>query len=629
MVERKLENIEEIVRDIKEKFNIIGRDEELKRVFLAVKNGKHVLLEGPVGVGKTTLALAVAQYLNRKVYRVDGDERYTEQKLVGWFDPPAVVAKGYTWESFIPGPLTKSMIEGAVLFINELNRLPEGTQNVLLPAMDERKIVIPKIGVVEAKPGFLIIATQNPEEFVGTSRLSEALRDRFVWIGLKYQSEKEEELIVIKETGCENKFLVKLGVRIVRKSRENSEIKRGSSVRGAIDFVDLLKSRNVNSISKEEYVNAAIMALYNKIELDMRSKRSKEEVISEITTASLKELSLKVNMSKMQVNSFGSEESEPKNERKGIVEPNSFKSIVVRRESDVASRMMSTLLTDMQSEHEEVLSAFKSAVEKKLFWPALETYITIYDRISENEKEKVERVVSRIIALIASMMGERGYRKYMRKRGSYVFGSEEFDIEETLENYFGNKILEYGDIVAVHKIPKKVAVALMLDVSNSMQRRNIVTAAIAVATLACKLERDYYSIIAFKDEAEVIKSVKEKLPPEELIRRILNLKTGGLTNIEKALKMGVSELREANIFSDIGECMGILVTDGWVTSGGDPRNVAGEYSKLHVIQVGVGGGRDESIELAMDLARIGRGKYLFVKRFDDLPNAIINLFRSM
>ncbi|MFQ5712273.1 MAG: AAA family ATPase, partial [Candidatus Geothermarchaeales archaeon] len=171
------EDLGKAVETIKKQFRVVGRDEELRRVLIAVMRSKHVLLEGPVGVGKTTIALAVAKFLDRPTYRVDSDERYTEHKLVGWFDPPRVLSKGYTREAFIPGPLTESMLNGGVLFINELNRMPEGTQNVLLPAMDERKIVIPKIGVVEAKPGFAVIATQNPEEFVGTSRLSEALKD--------------------------------------------------------------------------------------------------------------------------------------------------------------------------------------------------------------------------------------------------------------------------------------------------------------------------------------------------------------------------------------------------------------------------------------------------------------------
>jgi len=71
------EDLEKTVEAIKKQFKIVGRERELGRVLVAVKRNKHVLLEGPVGVGKTTVALAVANFLKRPIYRVYGDERYT------------------------------------------------------------------------------------------------------------------------------------------------------------------------------------------------------------------------------------------------------------------------------------------------------------------------------------------------------------------------------------------------------------------------------------------------------------------------------------------------------------------------------------------------------------------------
>ncbi|UCE15821.1 MAG: MoxR family ATPase, partial [Candidatus Bathyarchaeota archaeon] len=229
------------VKLIQQQYRIIGREEELQKALAAVSSNRHILFEGTVGVGKTIIAMALAKHFNRKFHRVDGDERYTEHKLTGWFDPALVIAKGYSVKTFILGPLTQAMKEGSFLFINELNRMPEGTQNVLLPAMDEKQIIIPKIGTIKAKPRFLIIATQNPEEYVGTSRLSEALEDRFVWIRLDYQSEIEEQKIVQKETGCKNEDIIAIAVKIARKTREDSDIRHGASVRGAIDITELIQ----------------------------------------------------------------------------------------------------------------------------------------------------------------------------------------------------------------------------------------------------------------------------------------------------------------------------------------------------------------------------------------------------
>jgi MoxR-like ATPase len=100
------------IAQIQNKNGIVGRRNELERALVAIKSGKNLMIEGPVGVGKTVLAVAVARHLGRPVYRVDGDERYTEQKLSGWFDPPIVLEKGYIADAFVPGPLTDAMRKG-------------------------------------------------------------------------------------------------------------------------------------------------------------------------------------------------------------------------------------------------------------------------------------------------------------------------------------------------------------------------------------------------------------------------------------------------------------------------------------------------------------------------------------
>jgi len=196
--------IEEMVREIQQRFGIVGREEELKKALAARLAGRHLMIEGNIGTGKTIMAKSIAGYFDQSFMRVDGDERFTEAKLVGYFDPPMVMKEGYTWNSFIQGPLTKTMLSGGILLINEINRLLETTQNVLLTAMDEKQIILPKLGPVRAKDGFMIIATQNPSEYVGTTALSEALRDRFVWIWLDYQSEDEEKRIVARWSDNKN-----------------------------------------------------------------------------------------------------------------------------------------------------------------------------------------------------------------------------------------------------------------------------------------------------------------------------------------------------------------------------------------------------------------------------------------
>lgn len=224
---------------------LVGRDDARRRVEACLRAGRNVLLEGPVGVGKTHLALAIAQRLALPLFRVDGDGRYSEQKLTGWFDPPTVIQSGYGADAFLPGPLASAMTAGGLLLVNELNRLPEGVQNVLLPAIDERLLVVPRLGAIHAKDGFRVIATQNPSDFVATSHLSEALLDRFELVVLDYQSEAEENEIVLAQLAAgklgdaERRQLAATAVAIARATRSDPRIRRGASVRAAIAIAEI------------------------------------------------------------------------------------------------------------------------------------------------------------------------------------------------------------------------------------------------------------------------------------------------------------------------------------------------------------------------------------------------------
>lgn len=278
---------------------VVGRQKEIARIKACLQAGRNLILEGPVGVGKTHLAMQILQDLKRGSHRIDGDGRYSEQKLTGWFDPPAVISKGYGRDTFIPGPLTEAMQSGEVLFINELNRMPEGVQNVLLPAIDEKWLTIPRLGEVQAQAGFQVIATQNPKEFVATSHLSEAILDRFELIRLDYQSEDEE--IEIVRTALQTKKveaqkiqnIPSLSVRLVRKTRNHPQVRRGASVRAAIAVAELTLEMMTSLPLAEAFLEAAIMALPTRIELDTDRDNSSEESFAEEFLQELAESTLK------------------------------------------------------------------------------------------------------------------------------------------------------------------------------------------------------------------------------------------------------------------------------------------------------------------------------------------------
>ncbi len=241
---------------------IVVREQESELLIACLRAGRNLLIEGPVGVGKTRLAQEAARAMNRPIVRVDGDERYSEEKLAGWFDPPAVLARGYVPEAFRPGPLHLAMSQGALLFINELNRMPDGVQNILLPVLDENVLAVPKVGNLEAAEGFQVVATQNPKEFVGTSLISEALRDRFELLTLDYQTFEEEESIVAQLTGLTDTLLIREAVFLTRSTRSHPLVRRGASVRAAASLA--LIAANLGG---KDFLNrAAELALPTRIE---------------------------------------------------------------------------------------------------------------------------------------------------------------------------------------------------------------------------------------------------------------------------------------------------------------------------------------------------------------------------
>jgi MoxR-like ATPase len=267
--------------------HFVGRRHETRMILAALLSGRHVILEGPPGTSKSTILQSIVKEMRVPFIQVTGNRALTVATLIGHFEPFQPPAKGYKPEHFHYGPLTWAMHEGGVLYMEELNRVPEDTASIFVQAMAEHTLNVPRLAVVVAKPEFRVVAAMNPLDDTGTLHLSRTLRDRFCSISLDYQSREEEIDIVRRHSGGLPAGLVQTAVELARRTRSYRDMRVGASVRGAIDFVmiarQLLDTADGGGADRSTLVfSAALMALRDKIWLSPHAGITPEGVILDI-----------------------------------------------------------------------------------------------------------------------------------------------------------------------------------------------------------------------------------------------------------------------------------------------------------------------------------------------------------
>jgi Mg-chelatase subunit ChlI len=269
---------------------VVGLRREAEILGVSLRAGCHTVLEGPPGTGKSTLLRAIAAASGRGVQFVEGNAELTPARLIGHHDPALVLDGGYTPQAWTDGPLATAMRAGELLYLEELNRIPEETLNVLITAMAEREITIPRVGRVHATDGFVLVAAMNPFDAIGTARVSQAIADRMCRIAIGYLDGEQEREVVRAQTDV-GEQLPAIAVAIARGSREHTAVRMGSSVRGAIDMVKLADglatTRDTTPLNRELLFDAAVAAMSGRIRVHEDQARTVEEVITELLDAAL------------------------------------------------------------------------------------------------------------------------------------------------------------------------------------------------------------------------------------------------------------------------------------------------------------------------------------------------------
>lgn len=283
---------------------VVGRDREAQLVVAALMAGRHLLLEGPPGTGKSTLLRSVSQSSDQPFELVEGNAELTPARLIGHFDPAQVLEAGYVPDVWVDGPLARALRDGGLLYLEEINRIPEETLNVLVTVMSEGEITIPRLATIAAHPNFRLVAAMNPFDAVGTARISGAVYDRVCRISMDYQSTADEIEIATRHganllsqawpandhpstaASLSLPVFIDRVVELTRATRSHPEIRVGSSVRGAVDLLllagPLSTLRSLPPASRDVGLDAALTALSGRVRVHESSNLTAEQIITDL-----------------------------------------------------------------------------------------------------------------------------------------------------------------------------------------------------------------------------------------------------------------------------------------------------------------------------------------------------------
>lgn len=274
---------------------IIGKQDQVEKIMMAILAKGHVLLEDMPGVGKTTLAKAFSQAMGLENKRIQFTPDVLPSDIVGFnaFDNKGniVLHQGAAFTN--------------LFLADEINRTSSRTQSALLEVMEENQITVDGVTYPVSEP-FLVIATQNPFGSAGTQLLPESQIDRFmIALSLGYpDNDSEIEMLKRKQhpseyevkNVCTKEYLIqmqneteqvfvhddimKYAVSLVHATRVHESITLGASPRGVLCLINMAKAcaymNHRNYVIPEDVKHNYFEVLMHRIQLEGKMNRDLE-----------------------------------------------------------------------------------------------------------------------------------------------------------------------------------------------------------------------------------------------------------------------------------------------------------------------------------------------------------------
>ena len=203
----------------------------------------------------------------------------------------------------------------------------------------------------------------------------------------------------------------------------------------------------------------------------------------------------------------------------------------------------------------------------------------------------------------------------------------DFDLDETLENSplaIASVMGEYPnldhvtdqDIWMSYNIHRRQPIILSVDTSLSMTGEKLALTAVALAVVLLQFPDDLIGIVAFENEARILKSPEESISIAQLVERFLDVPAQGYTHLEDGLKMSLKLIQRVKAAGSARPSSTVLLTDGKYTAGRDPAYLGSRFPHLVVIKMG---SERASLNLCKDLAKKGRGVLREMGQLESLP----------